>query len=69
MVKKNKKVKVAKGVALARGKESELRKKKGARNALARAHYAPNPDGIRRVVYKKYPSLKFRHEKPKKAKK
>jgi len=33
-----------------------------ARNALARAHYAPNPEGIRRKVYKKYPQLKMRHE-------
>jgi hypothetical protein len=29
-----------------------------ARNALARAHYAPNPEGIRRAVYRKYPQLK-----------
>ena len=29
-----------------------------ARNALARAHYAPNPAGIRRAVYSRYPSLK-----------
>ena len=29
-----------------------------ARNALARAHYAPNPSGIRRAVYAKYPSLR-----------
>jgi hypothetical protein len=29
-----------------------------ARNALARAHYAPNPEGIRRKVEKKYPQLK-----------
>jgi len=33
-----------------------------ARNALARAHYAPNPSGIRAAVYKKYPQLKMRHE-------
>ena len=33
-----------------------------ARNALARAHYAPNPSGIRSAVYKKYPELKMRHE-------
>jgi hypothetical protein len=33
-----------------------------ARNAFARAHYAPNPDGIRRAVYAKYPQLKMRHE-------
>lgn len=30
-----------------------------ARNALARAHYAPNPTGIRKAVYKKYPQLKI----------
>ena len=29
-----------------------------ARNALARAHYAPNPAGIRSAVYKRYPQLK-----------
>ncbi len=34
-----------------------------ARNALARAHYAPNPAGIRNAVYRKYPQLKIRHEK------
>jgi hypothetical protein len=33
-----------------------------ARNALARAHFAPNPEGIRRAVYKKFPMLKKRHE-------
>lgn len=33
-----------------------------ARNALARAHYAANPEGIRAKVYAKYPSLKKRHE-------
>ena len=36
---------------------------KRARNALARAHYAPNPAGIRSAVYKRYPELKMRHEK------
>ncbi len=30
------------------------------RNALARAHFAPNPEGIKRAVYKKYPGLKKR---------
>lgn len=30
-----------------------------ARNALARAHYAPNPEGIRSAVYAKYPQLKI----------
>lgn len=29
-----------------------------AHNALARAHFAPNPEGIRAAVYKKYPQLK-----------
>ena len=29
-----------------------------ARNALARAHYAPHPEGIRSAVYRKYPQLK-----------
>ena len=87
-----KKVRVAKGVSLPKGKETKLRKKAGgsstgkyknvspkefagkrggtspfsfpidtlarARNALARAHFAPNPEGIRAAVYKKYPQLK-----------
>ena len=34
-----------------------------ARNALARAHFAPNPAGIRAAVYKKFPELKKRHMK------
>lgn len=34
-----------------------------ARNALARAHYAPNPSGIKAAVYRKYPSLKKKKEK------
>lgn len=34
-----------------------------ARNALARAHYAPDPSGIRAAVYKKYPQLKAHFEK------
>jgi hypothetical protein len=29
-----------------------------ARNALARAHYAPDPEGIKRKVYAKYPELR-----------
>ena len=37
-----------------------------ARNALARAHYAPNPEGIRKAVYRKYPQLKKRAEARKK---
>lgn len=46
-----------------------------ARNALVRAHFAPNPEGIRAKVYRMYPELKKRHEeraagkKPKKLKK
>lgn len=31
-----------------------------ARNALARAHFAPNPEGIKAAVYRKYPQLKKR---------
>lgn len=31
-----------------------------ARNALARSHFAPNPEGIKRKVYAKYPELKKR---------
>lgn len=34
-----------------------------ARNALARAHFAPNASGIRAAVYKKYPQLKLNYEK------
>lgn len=34
-----------------------------ARNALARAHYAPNPEGIRRKVWAKYPELKKKYMK------
>jgi hypothetical protein len=33
-----------------------------ARNALARAHYAPDPSGIRKAVYKKWPQLKKDYE-------
>ena len=29
-----------------------------AKNALSRAHFAPNPEGIRKAVEKKYPDLK-----------
>lgn len=96
MQKKKRKVTVAKGIKLTRGKEEKLREKKGgsstgryktvnpkefagkaggtskysfpintvarARNALARAHFAPNPEGVRKAVYSKYPALKMRHE-------
>lgn len=31
---------------------------KRARNALSRAHFAPDPEGIRKAVYKKWPQLK-----------
>lgn len=34
-----------------------------ARNALARAHFAPNPAGIKAKVYRMYPELKKRAEK------
>ena len=93
----DKKITVAKGVKVARGKEEKMREKKGsssagkyknvapknfagssggaskysfpipdlahARNALARAHFAPDPEGIKRKVYKLYPELKKRKEK------
>jgi hypothetical protein len=36
-----------------------------ARNALARAHFAPNPKGIKDKVYRMYPELKKRAEKRK----
>lgn len=94
---KEKKIVVAKGVKVPRGKEEKMREGKGsssagkyknvkpkdfagasggaskysfpipdlahARNALARAHYAPNPGGIRAKVYKKFPELKKRKQK------
>lgn len=34
-----------------------------ARNALARAHFAKNPEAIKKKVYSAYPGLKKRHEK------
>ena len=37
-----------------------------ARNALARAHLAPNPEGIKEDVYKKYPKLAERAKERKK---
>ena len=97
---RTKKVKVARGVKVPRGKLSAIRKKRGsssagkyknvapksfagksggaskysfpidtlarARNALARAHFAPNPAGIKAAVYRKYPQLKKRAQKRKK---
>lgn len=33
-----------------------------ARNALARAHFSPNPEAIKKKVYAKYPELKKRHQ-------
>lgn len=36
---------------------------KRARNALARAHFAANPSGIKAAVYRKYPSLKKKKQK------
>lgn len=35
---------------------------KRAKAALSYARHAPNPEGIKRAVYKKYPGLKKRHE-------
>lgn len=35
---------------------------KHARNALARAHFAPDPEGIKAKVYRKFPELKKHHE-------
>ena len=97
MAKKEKKVTVAKGVKVAKGKEEKMREKKGssnagkyknvapkdfagkaggaskysfpipdlahARNALARAHFAPNPEALKAKVYKKFPQLKKNKEK------
>ncbi len=40
-----------------------------ARNALARAHFAPDPEGIKAKVYKLYPELKKRKEKREKKEK
>jgi hypothetical protein len=34
-----------------------------ARNALSRAHFALDPEGIKEAVYKQYPALKTRSEK------
>lgn len=34
-----------------------------ARNALARAHFAPNPEGIKEKVHRMYPELKKKSEK------
>lgn len=42
---------------------------KRAKAALAYAHNAPNPAGIKRAVYAKYPELKKRHEARVKGKK
>jgi hypothetical protein len=33
-----------------------------ARNALSRSHLAPDPEGIRRAVWKKYPELKANYK-------
>lgn len=37
--------------------------KKRARAALAYAHNAPNPSGIKKAVYRKYPALKSKGKK------
>lgn len=39
------------------------------RNALARAHFAKDPESIKRKVYAKYPELKKHHEERAKKKK
>jgi hypothetical protein len=39
---------------------------KRARNALSRAHFAPNQEGIKAKVYKEYPELKKRAQARKK---
>lgn len=91
MAEKKDAVKIAKGVKVARGKESKMRKKPGgsnvgkyksvskgsfcgpaggapkgsypvntkkrARAALAYAHNAPNPEGIKKCVRRKFPSM------------
>jgi len=36
-----------------------------ARNALARAHFAPDPEGIKAKVYSKFPELKKKAQKRK----
>jgi len=36
-----------------------------ARSALARAHFAPSPEGIRRAVYKRFPQLNPKNKKKK----
>lgn len=40
-----------------------------ARNALARAHFAPDPEALKAKVYRMYPELKKRHEEREKGKK
>ena len=35
-------------------------------SALARAHFAPDPEGIKRAVYKKFPDLNPKNKKGKK---
>ena len=34
-----------------------------ARNALARSHYAPDPEALKAHIYREYPELKKRKEK------
>lgn len=34
----------------------------GARDALARAHFAANPDSVRRAIYEKYPQLMIKKD-------
>lgn len=40
-----------------------------AKNALARSHFAKNPEEVKKKVYAKYPGLKKRHEERSKGKK
>lgn len=48
---------------------SPINTKKRAKAALAYARNAPNPKGIKRKVYEKYPSLGKENGKPSKARK
>jgi len=72
MATKRKKVTIGKGMKESAAKVRRARKKPGgsnvgsypintlarAKSALKLAHNAPNPAGIRRAVFKKYPSLR-----------
>lgn len=69
-IKPLKKIKIGKNITVNPGVESKLKKKPGssnerARAALSYAHNAPNPEGIRAAVHKKYPSLGGKKKKRK----